>query len=88
VIGCVVATRVVAGLEGRKLLLVDPVGPDDATDGEKFVACDAVGAGPGSRVIWIGGREASLALEPPGGPVDATCVAILERHPEPTEEDM
>jgi ethanolamine utilization protein EutN len=80
VIGCVVATRVYEGLEGRKLLLVDPIDAEDEVDGEPFVACDVVGAGPGSRVIWLGGREASLALDPPGGPVDATCVAILERH--------
>ena len=48
--------------------------------GEEFVACDVVGAGRGSRVIWIGGKEAALALDNKDVPVDASCVAILERH--------
>jgi ethanolamine utilization protein EutN len=80
VVGSIVAARAAEGLEGKKLLLVVPVGEDDVAEGDEFVACDVVGAGPGSRVIWIGGKEAALALEPSAVPVDATCVAILERH--------
>jgi microcompartment protein CcmK/EutM len=78
--GTVVALRLAPGLEGRKFLLVAPVDEEDRAVGEEFVACDVVGAGPGSRVIWIGGKEAALALENAAVPVDACCVAILERH--------
>jgi microcompartment protein CcmK/EutM len=80
VIGSVVATRVVRGLEGEKLLLVVPVDENDGVAGEPFVACDTVGVGPGARVIWVGGKEAALALPRPNVPVDATCIAVLERH--------
>jgi microcompartment protein CcmK/EutM len=78
--GTVVASRVAPGLEGKKLLLVIPVDENDRAEGDEFVACDVVGAGRGSRVIWIGGKEAALALDNKDVPVDASCVAILERH--------
>jgi ethanolamine utilization protein EutN len=80
VIGSVVAARVAEGLEGKKFLLTMPVDEDDEPAGEEFVACDVAGAGRGSRVIWIGGKEAALAFGRGNFPVDATCVAILERH--------
>jgi len=80
VAGAVVAARVAAGLEGRKLLVLVPVDAEDGVAGTPFVACDAVGAGPGSRVMWVGGKEAALALDRGDLPVDATCVGILERH--------
>jgi ethanolamine utilization protein EutN len=80
VIGSVVAARVAEGFEGKKLVLMVPVDDEDRPAGDGFVACDVVGAGRGSRVIWIGGKEAALALDKQYLPVDATCVAILERH--------
>jgi len=79
VIGAVVASRRVVGLEGERMLLVIPVDDAGEPTGPPFVACDAVGAGPGARVIWVGGKEAALALRRPDVPVDAACVAILER---------
>lgn len=81
--GNVVATRVAPGLEALKFLLLIPVDEEDRAEGEEFVACDVVGAGRGSRVIWIGGKEAALALDETDVPVDASCVAILERHDKP-----
>ncbi len=80
IIGSVVAVRVAEGLEGKKFLLAVPVDENDRPAGEEFVTCDVVGAGPGSRVIWIGGKEAALAFGSGDMPVDASCVAILERH--------
>jgi len=80
--GNVVALQVAPGLEGKKFLLLVPVDEEDHVEGEEFVACDVVGAGRGSRVIWIGGKEAALALDHTNVPVDASCVAILERHGE------
>lgn len=81
--GNVVATRVAPGLEALKFLLLVTVDEEDRVEGEEFVACDVVGAGRGSRVIWIGGKEAALALDNTDVPVDASCVAILERHDKP-----
>ena len=80
--GNVVALRVAPGLDGKKFLLLVSVDEEDRAEGEEFVACDVVGAGPGSRVIWVGGKEAALALDEQDAPVDASCVAILERHGE------
>ncbi|HUV86753.1 MAG TPA: EutN/CcmL family microcompartment protein [bacterium] len=80
VLGSVVAARVAEGLEGKRFLLALPVDEKDRPVGGEFVACDVVGAGRGARVIWIGGKEAALALGRDEVPVDATCVAILERH--------
>lgn len=80
--GNVVALRVAPGLDGKKFLLLMPVDEEDCAEGEEFVACDVVGAGPGARVIWVGGKEAALALDEKDVPVDASCVAILERHGE------
>ncbi len=80
VLGTVVATRLADGLAGERLLLLVPVDEDDRREGEPFVACDVVEAGRGTRVIWVGGKEASFALGRGDVPVDAACVAILERH--------
>lgn len=86
VVGSVVAARVAEGLGDRKFLLVVPVDEEDRAEGDAFVACDVVGAGRGSRVIWVGGKEAALGLGRDDVPVDAACVAILERHGRGEEE--
>ncbi len=79
VTGRVVATVRYEGLEGVKLLLLQPL--DDALEptGATIVACDAVAAGPGDLVYWIGGREAALALERTFVPVDATILGHVEQ---------
>jgi ethanolamine utilization protein EutN len=78
VIGTVVATQKSAGLEGVKLLLVQPL--DDAGNPTKTreVAVDTVQAGPGDHVYLVGSREAALALEPSFVPVDAAIVGIVD----------
>ena len=78
VIGTVVATRKSEGLEGRKLLLVQPLDHARATTGEPHVACDTVQAGRGDLVWCVSAREAALALEPWFVPVDAAIVGIVE----------
>lgn len=79
VIGTVVAQRKAAGLEGAKMLLVQPL--DDqghATRGEE-VAVDTVQAGRGDLVYLVGSREAALALDPWFVPVDAAIVGIVDQ---------
>jgi|SRR5579883_1445033 len=81
VIGTVVATRIYEGLEGKKLLLTQPLvhrsGRLEAS-GEPQVAVDTVRAGPGELVYLVGSREAALALEPWFVPVDAAIVGIVD----------
>ncbi len=82
VIGTVVATQRIAGLEGRKLLCVRPLDhagrPNGAPD---EVAVDVAQAGPGDLVFLVGSREAALAVEPSFVPVDAAVVGIVDRLP-------
>jgi microcompartment protein CcmK/EutM len=63
VIGTVVCTVKYPTLEGRTLLLLQPVNKDGMARGRRLVAIDAVGAGVGETVYWCRGREAALAFD-------------------------
>ena len=78
VTGTVVATRKAAGLEGKKLLLVQPVDEQRAAVGDLQVAVDTVQAGEGDLVYLVGSREAALACDPWFVPVDAAIVGIVD----------
>lgn len=78
VVGRVWATVKEPHLEGRKLLLLQPITPDGQPRGKRLVAVDAVGAGAGETVYWCRGRESSLAFLPDEVPTDATVVAIID----------
>jgi len=78
VIGNCVASRKVEGLEGARLLLVQPESPEGAPRSTVEVAVDTVSAGPGDRVYLVGSREAALALSPSFVPVDAAIVGIVD----------
>jgi ethanolamine utilization protein EutN len=78
VTGTIVATRKVAGLEGQKLLLVQPVDEHRAPTGDAHAAVDTVQAGVGDLVYLVGSREAALACTPWLVPVDAAIVGIVD----------
>ncbi len=86
VIGTVVCTQKVSGLEGIKLLVVQPVDAARKPVGRSVVAADAVAmAGPGELVYFVASREAAVALPEPFVPVDHAIVGIvdqLDRRPE------
>ena len=77
VIGRVVATAKHSALEGRKLLLLQPLTKEGAARGRPLVAVDAIGAGFQETVYWCRGREASLAFGA-GVPADAAVVGIVD----------
>lgn len=77
IIGHVVSSAKHAGLEGRKLLLVQPLARDGSDRGRPLVAVDAVGAGAQETVYWCRGREAALAFEGEV-PTDAAVVGIVD----------
>ena len=80
VIGTVVATRKVAGLEGVKLLVVQPLTKKGEPVGEVVVAADGVGmAGEGELVYFVSSREASLALPETFDPVDDAIVGLVDQ---------
>ena len=78
VTGTVVAERKAAGLEGKKLLLVQPVDEHGAAVGDVHAAVDTVQAGVGDLVYLVGSREAALAVDPWFTPVDAAIVGIVD----------
>ena len=78
VTGTVVASRKAAGLEGTKILLVQPVDEHGAHTGDVQAAIDRVQAGVGDLVYLVGSREAALACDPHFVPVDAAIVGIVD----------
>ena len=78
VIGTVVATVKYDGLEGVRLLVVEPIDDSGEACGDPHVAADATQAGPGEVVFLVGSREAALAMEQTFVPVDAAVVGIVD----------
>lgn len=79
VLGRVVATRRVAGLEGVALQWIQPLGEDGLASGRALVACATVSTGPGDLVHFVDGREGALACPRPFVPVDAAILGFVER---------
>jgi len=78
VVGRVWATVKAPALEGKKLLLLQPIDPAGNDRGKNLVAVDAVGAGAGEVVYWCRGRESSFPFLPQEVPTDATVVGIVD----------
>ena len=79
VIGTVVATTIYPGLEGVRLLIVQPLDRRLEPRGRPVVAGDGVAmAAPGDLVAVVASREASLALQGSPGPVDHAVTAIVD----------
>lgn len=80
VVGTVVASEKVPGLEGIKLLIVQPLNRDQEPEGSAVVAADAVAmAGPGELVYYVSSREAALALPERFVPVDDAIVGLVDQ---------
>ena len=79
VIGTVVSTQKHRKFEGAKLLLVQPLNPDDSPRGAALLAIDGVGAGVHEKVlVVVEGRAAGEALGKKGAPVDAAVIGIVD----------
>lgn len=80
VVGTVVSTQKNRKFEGAKLLLVQPLNPDDTPRGAALLAVDGVGAGVHEKVlIVLEGRAAAETLGRKGAPVDAAIIAIVDQ---------
>jgi ethanolamine utilization protein EutN len=79
VIGTVVATKKAKGLEGARLLVVQPLDHDHKPSGPPEVAVDTLSASPRTLVYLVGSREAALACDPTFVPVDAAIVGIVDQ---------
>lgn len=78
VVGCVWTTAKAPGLEGQRLLVVQPLTPEQKNTGKRLICTDATGAGAGELVYWCRGRESSFPFLPAEVPTDATIVGIID----------
>jgi ethanolamine utilization protein EutN len=79
VIGTVVATTKYEGLEGVKLLAVQPLDREGNERGAPTVAADATAqAGLGHLVFVVGSREAAQAMPRTFVPVDLAITGIVD----------
>lgn len=87
VVGTVVATRKDPRLEGKKLLVVTPLTPEEVESGKPprttgksnyVVAVDTVQAGFGETVIIVAGSSARMAATCKDQPVDTAIVGIVD----------
>jgi ethanolamine utilization protein EutN len=79
VIGTVVATVKTPGLEGVRLLVIQPLDRKLRPTGGQLVAADAVHmAGPGELVYFVAAREAAEAMPNKFVPVDHAIVGIVD----------
>lgn len=87
VVGTVVATRKDPRLEGKKLLIVTPLTPEEVEGGKVppasgkanyLVAVDTVSAGYHETVIIVAGSSARMAATCKDNPVDTAIVGIVD----------
>jgi ethanolamine utilization protein EutN len=79
VIGTVVATTIYPGLEGVKLLIVQPLDRNRQPSGKPVIAADGVAmAGPDELVYFVASREAALAMPDTFVPVDHAITGIVD----------
>lgn len=79
VIGEVVSSLKDANLEGRTLLVLQPIAASGEAAGRTLVALDSVGAGVGEHVFFVRGREAAFPFYPQEPPTDAAVIGIVDR---------
>jgi ethanolamine utilization protein EutN len=78
VIGSVWATVKNQSMEGRRLVVVQPLTPELQETGKRLICGDTTGAGAGELVYWVRGKEASFPFLPAEPPFDTTIVGIVD----------
>lgn len=78
VVGRVWSTAKAHQLEGRKLLVIQPITAEGNDTGRELIAVDAIGAGAGEVIYWCRGREASFAFLPDEVGSDAAVIGIVD----------
>jgi microcompartment protein CcmK/EutM len=80
--GTLVATQKVTELTGVSLRVIAPCTDQRELVGEALIAVDPIGVREGDFVMWVGKREASLAI--PGAklsnhyPIDAAITGLID----------
>lgn len=79
VVGSAVCTLKIAGTQGLKLLVVQPLTKSLEPTGTLQVAADAVDAGPGDVCVMVRSREAALAMpDVKFVPIDLALVGVID----------
>jgi ethanolamine utilization protein EutN len=78
VVGCLWATVKNPSMEGRRLLVVQPLTPELKETGKRLVCGDSTGAGAGELIYWVRGKEASFPFLPAEPPFDTSIVGIVD----------
>ena len=79
VVGNVVSPVQIPILDGRTLLLVQPLTPTGEAAGNARIAIDTVGAGEGDRVLVIDeGNSGRQILNAPDAPVKTLVVGVVD----------
>ncbi|WP_391205716.1 EutN/CcmL family microcompartment protein [Psychrobacillus sp. L4] len=78
VIGNVWATRKEEGLQGLKLLIVQPVDVQGKPVKTQFVAADRIGAGIGDDVLVTSGGSSRYIMRDHPMPIDAVIIGIID----------
>ena len=77
VIGRVFCSRQESALDGKTMLLIQPLRwEDESPVGDPIVAADA---GSSEKVFWVASRDAAVAFKD-APPVDAAVVGIVDGH--------
>jgi len=77
--GTAICTIKYPGMEGLKLLVVEPVDKHMHVNGPLQIAVDVVQAGPGDICVTVRSREAALAMpEITFVPVDLALVGVID----------
>jgi ethanolamine utilization protein EutN len=80
VVGRVFCARQDPSIEGKRLLLIQPLRWEDGSAaGDPIVAADVCGAGASEKVFWVAARDAAVAFKD-APPVDAAIVGIVDGH--------
>jgi microcompartment protein CcmK/EutM len=75
----VVSTHKHYKVEGRKILLVQPLDLEGKPQGRVILAVDSVDAGEGDRVLVVQeGKSASMAAGRSESPLDAAVVGVVD----------
>ncbi len=78
VVGNIWATQKNNRLDGKRLLMVQPMSFNGSTEGMPIVSLDTVDAGVGDMVMYATSAEAAVPFKPGLTPTDATIVGIVD----------
>ncbi|HLO11424.1 MAG TPA: EutN/CcmL family microcompartment protein [Pseudoneobacillus sp.] len=80
VIGSVVSSAKAEKLQGKKLLIVQPLDLISIQpDGKPVIAIDTVGSGKGEVVMVVSGSSARQTVVTNGTPVDAAIIGVVDQ---------